>query len=345
MSTASVLSEEQRQEKIKALEPVYEQAGIHGFWQLGRRPPEPQVEARVWRWKEIYPAIVAAAEVIRIPEDAFRRANPLMNVSKTMAMGFQIVNPGETEPAHRHTPTALRFVVQGSGAFTTSNGERMLMEPGDLITQPNWAWHDHSNFTGEKIIWLDCLDSKLVSFLDASFHEDWAEGVTQPIVRPDGDSLRKFGQVRPPAPVGTHQYEPVPYQYKWKDTLPVLEGLAEQEGDPYDGVLLEYTHPVTGGHTFLTISCRIQMLRPGEATRTHRHTGTTIYHVFQGNGVTTVDKTDPLEMTWGDKDCFLVPPWRWHSHRNLSKSEPAIMFSESDLPVFEALGLYREERG
>ena len=113
MTTSRALSEQERQEKIRELEPVYEQAGIHGFWQLMRRPPEPQVEARVWRWKEIYPAILAASEVVRVPEDAIRRANPLQNPSKTMAMGFQIVNPEESEPAHRHT----RASTWGSGGL------------------------------------------------------------------------------------------------------------------------------------------------------------------------------------------------------------------------------------
>jgi gentisate 1,2-dioxygenase len=133
----------------------------------------------------------------------------------------------------------------------------------------------------------------------------------------------------------------------------------EGQVDPYDGVLLEYANPLTGGHTFPIMTCYIQMLRPGETTRRHRHTGTTQHHVVRGSGVTVVDEAvtpppgvDPQEpvlsaeaadLEWGEKDCLIVPSWRWHSHRNNSRTEPAILFSMSDRPILEAAGLYREE--
>ncbi len=117
----------------------------------------------------------------------------------------------------------------------------------------------------------------------------------------------------------------------------------DSEPDPYDGYILEYTDPISGGHTFKTISCRIQMLLPGQTTGFHRHTSTTIYHVVEGEGMIRIDKEDPVEFSWGKKDTFILPPWRWHQHCNTSSTEPAILFSESDLPVLEALDLYREE--
>src|SRR5581483_12014875 len=40
---------------------------------------------------------------------------------------------------------------------------------------------------------------------------------------------------------------------------------------PFDGVALEFVNPADGGHTFTTMACGAQMLRPGEITRTHRH--------------------------------------------------------------------------
>ncbi len=121
--------------------------------------------------------------------------------------------------------------------------------------------------------------------------------------------------------------------------------LAESgEHDLYDGVLLHYVNPLTGGYTMPTISCQIQMLAPGEETHRHRHTETVIYHVLQGEGVTSVAKDgDDKNMEWKTKDCFIVPPWHWHQLHNASRTEPAILFSMSDRPIFEALGLYREE--
>ena len=92
-----------------------------------------------------------------------------------------------------------------------------------------------------------------------------------------------------------------------------------------------------------TIGCHAQMLRPGETTRAHRHTDTTVYHVVQGEGLTTVGLDDKEALRWGERDCFIGPPWQWHRHENASAKEPAILFSVTDRPAIEALGYHREE--
>ena len=143
----------------------FAELGLRGYWQSDRSIQ--RMEPKLWRWTEILPVLMETTEVIRIGPDAFRRNVGLETGSKTLAMGFQIVLPGEAAAAHRHTNTALRFVVKGGGAYTTSNGEPMVMEPGDLLIQPNWVWHDHVNNSKEPIIWIDALDAGLVSFLDA----------------------------------------------------------------------------------------------------------------------------------------------------------------------------------
>ncbi len=130
--------------------------------------------------------------------------------------------------------------------------------------------------------------------------------------------------------------------YKWADTERALEAMVADEGDPYDGVLLEYTNPVTGGPTLPTLACQIQMLRPGESTRRHRHTGTTLYYTYKGAGVSQVGESGDA-LHWDERDTFMIPPWSWHQHQNRSKSEPAILFSMTDRPVLQALGLHREE--
>lgn len=95
-----------------------------------------------------------------------------------------------------------------------------------------------------------------------------------------------------------------------------------------------------------TIGCWIQRLPPGEATRPHRHTSSTICHVIQGEGATAVSEKKGVgdDLAWRPKDCLFVPSWKWHQHRNTSKKEPAILFSVTDRPVLESLGLYREEQ-
>jgi gentisate 1,2-dioxygenase len=304
----------------------------------------------------IHSCLEESGEVVELGgagDAAARRTVQLINpalmteksTSRTFQVSIQLVKPGETAECHRHTFNAMRFVVQSKGMYTTAEGEQMIMEPGDLLIQPGWAWHDHTNLTDEPAIWLDLLDHPLTRYLDSMFSEVYAEGAAHPVTKPDGYSRRRFGTVRPSA--DSIANKAVAFCYKWKETLPVLEALAaaEESHDPFDGVLLEYTNPLTGGPTLPTIGAGVQMLRPGETTRPHRHTSCTVYHPVQGRGVTILGKAEAKEFSWGDKDCFFVPPWHWHQHRNLSSREPAILFSISDRPTIQSLGFYREEKG
>jgi gentisate 1,2-dioxygenase len=321
----------------------YAEMGLRGYWQMQR--DNQRTNPKLWPWKDLYPVLMETTEVIRIGPEAFRRNVGLITGSKTVSMGFQIVLPGEKAAAHRHANTALRFVVKGGGAYTTSNGEPMVMEPGDLLIQPNWVWHDHVNQSDEPIIWIDALDAGVVSFLDAAgFREEWVEGNQQPLTKTSGASRRLYGPARQLA-VDYAGAAGVPYHYRWSETIEALRELADHGiEDPFDGALLEYKNPITGGHTFLTMTCHIQMLAPGQTTRFHRHTGTTHYHVVQGTGRFIVDKADPKEFTWTNHDSFTLPPWRWHQHRNDSATESAILFSVTDRPLLQMTGLDREER-
>ncbi len=306
------------------------QAGLRGYWEMRREAP---AQPRIIKWSTIRPLLLEAGEVLGL-EEAFRR-----NIS-----GYQIVMPGESAAAHRHTASAMRFVVQGDGkAYTTTNGEQMFMEPGDLLVQPGWGWHDHNNSGDEPVIWIDMLDSSLVHLLDVEFREDWPDGAQQPVTLQEGSYSQFYGSVRPARTIGAKDTSP-PVTYKFRDTMAALKRMAaEEEFDPYDGVLLEYANPVTGGHTLPTMAARIQMLRPGESTRPHRHTGSVRYYVVQGEGTSTVDSEDATEVAWEPHDSFWIPSWRWHRHTNRSTTQPAILFTISDMPIAETFGMYREE--
>ena len=115
--------------------------------------------------------------------------------------------------------------------------------------------------------------------------------------------------------------------------------MGEGPGDPFDGILLRFVNPLTGGPTLPTLSCEMQMLRPGEKTKAHRHTSTAIYHVFEGKGFTVIGDT---RYDWETGDTFVVPLWRWHHHGSSSR-ESAVLFVMNDRPVMDALGFYREE--
>ena len=341
--------------KLDALHRRLAENSLGGHWQTRERVEK--LQPYVWSWSVIYSCLMESGEVVKlghVGEAANRRTVQLVNpsvvaqksTSRTLQMSIQLVKPGERAECHRHTAAALRFVVEGDGTgYTNVEGEQMFMEPGDLVLTPSWTWHDHFNSGDKPIVWLDVLDVHLAHYLDAQFEEIYGEGPAQPVLKADGYCRHQLGNVRPPAATMTN--EAPPYTYKWRDTLRALENIAASgPTDQFDGVLLEYTNPLTGGPTMPTIGCWIQWLAPGQTTKPHRHTSTTIYHVVQGEGVTTVGENpgSGQELMWRTKDCLLVPSWKWHWHRNTSKKEPAIVFSVTDQPVLKSLGLYREER-
>jgi gentisate 1,2-dioxygenase len=341
--------------RVEALHRRMAENSLGGHWQTRARAPK--LEPFLWPWSAIYSCLMESGEVIKLGgiDDAAKRrtvqlVNPVLteqkSTSRTLQMSIQLVKAGERAECHRHTAAALRFVVEGDGTgYTNVEGEQMLMEPGDLVLTPNWTWHDHYNPGKNHIVWLDVLDVHLTTYLDATFHENYGEGPAQPVVKPDGYCRQRLGVVRPRT--ANVAGRTLPYAYKWSDTLAALKEVASTDRkDPHDGVLLEYADPLTGGPTMPTIGCWVQWLAPGETTRPHRHTSSTIYHVVQGQGVTTVGASKGVgeDLTWGPKDCFFVPSWKWHHFQNTSKKEPAIIFSVTDRPVLESLGLYREEQ-
>lgn len=340
--------------ELAALHRRLAEHSLGGHWQP--REKNPELVAHVWPWSVIYSCLMESGDVVKlggIDDAAKRRTVQLVNPSltnkkattRTLQMSIQLVKAGERAECHRHTAAALRFVVEADGtAYTNVEGEQMLMEPGDLVLTPNWTWHDHFNPGDRNVVWLDVLDIHLSNHLDAVFQENYGEGPAQPIVKSDGYCKQRLGAIRPR--VKNASNAALPYTYKWRDAFRALQDIAGAGGnDPHDGVLLEYVHPLTGGPTMPTIGCSVQWLRPGETTKPHRHTSSTIYHVVDGEGITTVGpkKTAGKELGWRSRDCFFVPSWNWHQFQNTSKKEPAIIFSVTDRPVLESLGLFREE--
>jgi gentisate 1,2-dioxygenase len=342
------------------------------------KDPHTAVLPHLWKWKDLYGAIQTVGDMHGLDGKAERRVLRLVNpafldsknrrqrsTTHTMLMTMQLLKPGEVAHAHRHNFAAFRFVVRGGGAYTVVEGEKIPMSEGDLILTPSMTWHGHHNDAGP-IVWLDGLDNPLLFSLQVITWEPFPGGV-QPIKKiSDGTAARV---VLRPASLAQDDPEQGPTArgrgprqrvgaarpaweklsdrprynliYKWKDAYETLKSLSDGTGSPFDGVALEYVNP-DGGHTMPTLSCSIQMLRPGEATKTHRHNSSAIYHAFRGSGTTFIDGR---KYDWDQGDCFVVPLWSWHSHRNRSKDDEAILFSMSDRPVLEALKLYREEAG
>ncbi len=202
----------------------------------------------------------------------------------TLFAGMQLILPGKVVPAHRHSPSAVRVIVEGRGGHTSVNGERCTMEPGDLIITPAWSWHDHGNDTSEPMIWLDGLDLPTITALDAIFVEhppDDDSGRMQP----DDMSTMLYHQpgLRPAATQPSTTFSPL-LNYKWTRTAAALTALPESAATPYDDLLLDYVNPYTGGPILPTMGCTAQYLRPGVHTQAHRHASSSVYLVVEGEG-------------------------------------------------------------
>jgi len=299
-----------------------------------------------WKWTESWPLLLEAARLVPI-EQAERRVLVLMNpglggaysITSTLYGGLQIILPREQAPSHHHTPTALRLIVHGHGAYTTVDGVKCSMEPGDLILTPAMHWHDHGHEGTEPVVWLDGLDIPLVRAFDAS----WVSA-TLPAKTPETDidssqdELTAAGLVPRRSRYVDDSYPQV--RWPWTTVREALVRMARTT--PADEpVVMRYVNPRTGTFPMPTIGCQAQWLRAGGTPPVDRCTAGRVYQVIEGRGESRIGDA---VLTWEAGDTFVAPPWHWVSHRNASPSEPAALFTFDDEPALRSLGLWHEER-
>jgi gentisate 1,2-dioxygenase len=257
--------------------------------------------------------------------------------------GLQLILPGEVAPSHRHTQSALRFIVEGSGAYTAVDGERTTMQPGDFITTPSMTWHDHGHEGDGPMVWLDGLDIPMLRFFDAGFAENDASK-SQLIKEPEGSSFARYGHnmapVRGASPYG--QTSPI-FSYPYSRTREALHNLERSAPvDAWDGVKLRYTNPLTGGSPMPTMGTFMQLLPKGFSGKPYRQTDGTVFSVVEGTGTAYIESpSGKTQFDFTPRDHFVVPSW--HTLR-LHSAPGCVLFSFSDRPVHQALGIHREER-
>lgn len=306
----------------------------------------------LWRYRDLRDHVLRSVDLVT-PEQAGRRVIYLNNPGRTdvaaavgwLYAGLQVMHPGEAASAHRHSASAIRFIMEGEGAYTIVDGHKMTLGANDFVLTPNGTWHEHAvSADGTPCIWQDGLDIPFVNAMEANFYEvhpDLAQAVAHEV----DDMTKTWGNpgLTPIAPNGKRWekgYSPM-YKYEWEPTYDALNRYAAcTDGSPFDGVLMEYVNPVTNGPVMRTMGASMQMLRPGERTRAHRHTGSYLYHVAKGEGFSIINGK---RFDWTEHDIFCVPSWAWHEHGNGSDSDDACLFCLSDLPVMRALDLYREQ--
>jgi len=325
-------------------------ANLTPLWEVlrGLITPEPQSPVRpaLWRYDDVRPFLLEAGRLITAKE-AERRVLILENpglpgesrITTSLYAGLQLILPGEVAPAHRHAQSALRFIVEGSKGYTAVDGERVYMSPGDFIITPSWTWHDHGHEGDGPMVWMDGLDIPLVQSLDASFVEGYGHD-SHPATRAPGDTAARYGANM--LPVDWKPTKPTSplFAYPYARSREALETMRKgQDWDPCHGLKMRFINPASGDHAMPTMGTFMQLLPEGFRTAGYRSTDATVFSVVEGQGRTVIGER---VFDWGPRDIFIVPSWKRYT---LEAASDAVLFSFSDRPVQEKLGLWREDRG
>lgn len=309
------------------------------------KPRGPCVPAG-WHYQDVRPHLLEAGRLITAKE-AERRVlileNPALpgrsSITQSLYAGLQLLLPGEIAPSHRHTQSALRLVLEGEGAYTAVGGERTLMRPGDFVITPSMSWHDHGNPGGAPVIWLDGLDIPLLRFLDAGFAEKYPQE-THPITRPAEDASARFGaNLAPLGHVPPDNGASPLINYRYSKTRTALLAIHDAgPADPWWGHAMRFLHPTTGGAPIRSIGTYVQLLPTHFAGLPYRSTDGRVFCCLEGEG--RID-ADSWSFEFGPRDVFVVPSWTAY---RLHALVDTVLFSFSDRPVQQALGLWREDR-
>ena len=362
-------SDTQRQAALDALHADVYRLNMAPYWVVDRtvahdedRQVTDQRKAVPYIWKfktEIEPLLVRSAELIST-ETSERRSLVLVNpglaprraATTTMYVAYRLNDPREVMPPHRHSPNAVRLGLTGALNFTGVEGENITFGPGDLVLTPHDTWHNHGNQGEEAAINLSVLDLPLVETLNSMYFEhDYTEEEEGKRVRrtmqsarfaPD-HSQRTYGEggLLPrflSHHRGTGAASPM-YVYRYERMREMLEGFRNQDGDPYEALMVEYVDPTTGRSIYKTMTFFMQMLRPGERTLALKQSASLICAPFEGAGRSIIADQ---QVEWERFDTFVVPGGSWCEHVNLSDTQPAILFVASDEPTLRALAFYQK---
>ena len=203
--------------------------------------------------------------------------------------------------------SAIRFVLEGEGAYTAVEGEKSQMKHGDFIITANWAPHDHGNPGKQPVMWLDVLDMHIVNHFETSFAEHFDEKM-QNTNHEDGNSFERFASgVLPDGMPVTQNRSPV-INYPYAKMRPILERLKNTgDVDKRLGARVRYANPINGGPVLPTMGAHLALLPKGFKGEPYRSTDATIFACAEGQGTTIIDGK-PFD--WGVNDVFVVPSWK-----------------------------------
>ena len=314
--------------------------------------PSPKAIPFIWHWSTLYPLAERAGDLVPVGRGGERRAIALANpglpgtpfTTPTLWAAIQYLGPRETAPAHRHTQTAFRFVVEGDGVWTNVEGDAVAMRRGDLLLTPTWHFHEHHNQTDHPMAWVDGLDIPLISQLDAGFFEYGSTTLATTATPAVSNSERLWGHpgLRPVS--GSVQHNSPLMAYRWVDTDAALQDQLTLEADGRPGTVepghaaVRFYNPTTGGDALRTIRLEMHRFAADATTETTQVVGSAVWTVFDGTGTVSVG-----DATWEVQkgDVFAVPSW---APVSIAAHSELDIFRFSDDPVYEALGLDKISR-
>jgi len=340
--------------QIKQLYADFERHHLMPLWtqtnDLMPFAPKPKAVPHVWRWADLYPLAKRSGDLVPVGRGGERRAIGLANpglagnayISPTLWAAIQYLGPKETAPEHRHSQNAFRFVVEGEGVWTVVDGDPVRMTRGDFLLTPGWHFHGHHNSTDQPMAWIDGLDIPFVQQMDVGFFEFGPEQLTD-YATPRfsrGERLWCHPGLRPLSGLQDTVSSPIgAYRWEFTDQALTEQLLLEEEGQPATvergHAAVRYVNPTTGGDVMPTIRAEFHRLREGTVTPGRREVGSSVFQVFEGRGLVTMNGT---EHRLDRGDIFVVPSWcPW----SLSAEAEFDLFRFSDAPIMERLHFAR----
>jgi gentisate 1,2-dioxygenase len=311
---------------------------------IPRDLPQRKTTPALWRYADVRRLLVQSGELVPI-ELAERRALVLCNpglgeerlrTTPSIFVGLQLLLPGETAANHRHTASALRVVIEGRGGYTTVDGQRLPMDPGDLVLTPAGCWHEHGQEGSEPVIWLDALDVPLVHDLEVSVSEPGERQNAAAALDASETRFRRAGLV-PYAELGSRESYPL-LRFPWCDVRAALVALSH--GLPRDAAVhLAYVNPLTGTECLPTLGCSALLIRPGEQRRLPRRSASAVMHAIEGEFDVAVDGNS---FRCAERDVLAVPTHAQVSIANASATLPAFLFIVDDAPLQRKMRIYHE---
>jgi gentisate 1,2-dioxygenase len=316
--------------------------------------PKPQTLAHIWRWADLYPLAERAGELVPVGRGGERRAIALANpglrgepfATSTLWAAIQYLGPREVAPEHRHSQNAFRFVLEGEGVWTVVDGDPVAMRRGDLLITAGGCFHGHQNATDQPMAWLDGLDIPLQSYLDTTFFEFGSDEITDHTTPDRSRSERLWGHPGlSPHNVETSGTGSPLAAYRWAHTDAALNDQLEiaasgkQAGLTPEYASVRFVNPNTGDDVLSTMRTSMHRVASGATANLVQEVGSSVWQVFNGAGRVTVGKVEH-EVAHGD--VFVVPSW---SGLQIAASDQLDLFSFSDAPVVEKLGLSRPSFG